>query len=107
MKINLYERIQFRESDKWQIGDWFKIDTHDPRYPSIEVPDPTYGVIIAIQKNGSPKGIIASNHRNTSSESLNGWYPRPYQIEKSEVPDKLLKKIEKKLYQMNIQLPSN
>ena len=94
--INLYERIQFRESDKWQIGDWFKQDDTD-----------IYGVIISIQKNGSHKGIIVSNNRNVSMLSLKDWFPRPYQIEKSEIPNKLLKKIEKKLYQMNIQLPSN
>jgi len=70
-----------------EVGDWFKQDTTSM----------SYGVVISIQKNGYPKGIISGNNRNTAIMSMQDFNPIPEKIDKSEVPNNILKQIEKKL----------
>lgn len=69
-----------------EVGDWFKQDETE-----------FYGVVISIQKNGYPKAIISGNNRNTAIVSMQDFFPIPEKIDKSEVPNNILKQIERKL----------
>ena len=60
---------------------------------------PTYALVIGQFKNGSDKVIVAGGwHGNKAKQtSTKEWYPAPLAIDKNDIPEKIIKAIEKKI----------
>lgn len=67
--------------------------------------DQTYALVIKQLINKSFQ-VIAHNewHKHAFSTSIKGWYPTPYVIDRSEVPEKIIVKIERHMETLRARL---
>lgn len=62
----------------------------------------TYALVIGEQVNGGNKVISIQEWRGIAAiDSTKGWHPEPVKISKEDIPENLLKKIEKKANMSN------
>jgi hypothetical protein len=89
--MNIFTEGGFNE------GDWIVQDHKD--YP-------VYAIVIGKLKNGSDKVIKAGGwgSNKASQSSTKEWYPAPKKVDKSKVPAKFVKSIEKKMSQMGVSM---
>lgn len=85
-KLSLY----LNEKYKFEIGDYIKQKGSDYE---------AYGVIISHLKNGSCKAKVFMSYDGSTAgkakqKSIKGWFPEPKKINKEEIPDKILKKLQ-------------
>ena len=70
---------------RFEVGDWI-----------LQEANGIYGLVVGIQKNGSPKAVTYSEefHRKPKlNKVVRNWYPTPTKINESQVPDKIRQKI--------------
>lgn len=77
------------------VGDWIVQKRKDAT---------VYGVLVKPQKKSFQAAVVDDDRGVASLQSIANWFPAPKEIEKSEVPEKMVKKIEKHLDKKGIKL---